>query len=172
MALSQRAIDALTSMGEEIDLAWQANTRRTRGTDEELNISIGDAIARCAALDEVDWRELLSANEDFWETVVVAYSYRSEVIERAHRFAPYPDPTCGSSWQGYPDRKFWDCDDIPFEKLAVPFIEKGKSEYGRVEGKIESKTFPPLANQMEPPPWQATNTERYLKKMAQLGYAL
>lgn len=230
MALSQRATDALTSMGEEIGLAWQANTRRTRGTDEMLNICIGDgiaptkidgwihactltaksmvkyandqdrgldivgvtswsggnsalryarwqadfhwkidtrpwqfflymwpmkwafrdAIARCDALDEVDRRELLSVNEDFWEAVVVAYSYRSEVIERSRRFAPHPDPTCGSSWQGYPFRRIWDRDDVTFEELAMPFIEKGKSEYGRVEGKIEPKPFPPLDNQMEP----------------------
>lgn len=32
----------------------------------------------------------------------------------------------------------------------MPFIEKGKSEYERVEGKVEPKLFPPMENQMDP----------------------
>lgn len=39
------AIDALSSMGEQFGLAWQANARKTRGTDEVLNICIGDGYA-------------------------------------------------------------------------------------------------------------------------------
>lgn len=230
MPLSQQAIDALMSMGEQLGLAWQANTRKTRGTDDVLNICIGDGIAptkidgwihactltaksmikyaadpdagldivgvtswsggnsalryarwqadfhwkidtrpwqfflymfpmkwafrdainACNAISEQDRAALLKVNEDFWEEVVVAYSYRSEVIERSRGFAPHPDPTCGSSWQGYPYRRIWDRDEVKFEDLAMPFIEKGKSEYERVEGKIEPKPFPALENQMEP----------------------
>jgi hypothetical protein len=45
MAISRQAIDALSSMGEQFGLAWQANARKTRGTDEVLNICIGDGYA-------------------------------------------------------------------------------------------------------------------------------
>lgn len=229
MALSKKAAEALMSMGEQLGLAWQSNTRKTRGTDAVLNICIGDglaptkidgwihactltaksmlkyandpdrgldivgttswiggnsalryarwqadfhwkidtrpwqfflymfpmkwaftkAIKEIADISAEDRAELLQVNEDFWEEVVVAYSYRSETIERARKFAPHPDPSCGSSWQGYPFRKIWDRDDPTFDQLAMPFIEKGKSEYDRVEGKIEPKPFPAMENQME-----------------------
>jgi hypothetical protein len=230
MALTQQAIDALVSMGEQIGLAWQANTRKTRGTDDVLNICIGDGIAptkidgwihactltakamikyaadpdrgldivgvtswsggnsalryarwQCdfhwkidtrpwqfflymypmkwafrdaiqghKTLSDADRAALLDVNEDFWEVVVVAYTYRAEVIERSRGFAVHPDPTCGAAWQGYPYRKIWDREEVKFEDLAMPFIEKGKSDYERVEGKIEPKPFPALENQMEP----------------------
>jgi hypothetical protein len=230
MAISRQAIDALSSMGEQLGLAWQANTRKTRGTEEVLHICIGDgyaptkidgwihactlttkaiikyvadkdagldivgvtswsggnsalryarwqadfhwkidtrpwqfflymfpmkwafrdAILQCDTIGVEDSQALLSVNEGFWEEVVVAYINRSEVIERSRRYAPHPDPTCGSSWQGYPYRHLWDRDDPSFEELAMPFIEKGKSEYGRVEGKVEPKPFPPMENQMDP----------------------
>jgi len=230
MNLTPEAAAWLTSKGETLGLAWQSNTRKTRGSDEVLNICIGDGIAptkvdgwihACtltaksmikyaadpdAGLDivgttswiggnsalryarwqadfhwkidtrpwqfflymytmkwafqetikegkelrEEDREALLEVNERFWEEVVVAYSYRSETIERSRKFAPHPDPTCGAAWQGYPYRKIWDRDDPDFEDLAMPFIEKGKSEYERVEGKVEPKPFPALENQMEP----------------------
>jgi hypothetical protein len=229
MAISKQAAEALMSMGEQLGLAWQKNTRRTRSTDDVLHICIGDGIAptkidgwihACtltaksmikyasdpdrgldivgatswnggnSALRYARWQadfhwkidtrpwqfflymfpmkwafsqtirdnskisdsdraELLQVNEDFWEEVVVAYTYRSETIERSRKFAPHPDPSCGSSWQGYPFRKIWDRDDPTFEDLAMPFLEKGKSEYERVEGKIEPKPFPALDNQIE-----------------------
>lgn len=45
MALSKQAAKALMSMGEQLGLAWQSNTRKTRGTDAVLNICIGDGLA-------------------------------------------------------------------------------------------------------------------------------
>jgi len=231
MAISKAAASALISMGEQLGLAWQFNTRRTRGTDEMLNICIGDglaptkidgwihaftltakAIVKYAAdpdagldivgvtswtggnsalryarwqadfhwkidtrpwqfflymypmkwafrdnikasesLSEEDKAALLEVNESFWEEVVCAYAYRSEVIERSRGFAPHPDPTCGSSWQGYPYRKIWDRDDVTFAQLALPFIEKGTyDERKGTEGKIEPKPFPAVENQVEP----------------------
>jgi hypothetical protein len=231
VALSKAAAAALLSMGEQLGLDWQFNTRRTRGTDEMLNICIGDglaptkidgwihactltakAIAKYAAdpdagldivgitswtggnsalryarwqadfhwkidtrpwqfflymfpmkwafrdnikantsLSDEDRQALLEVNEGFWEEVVCAYAYRSEVIERSRGFAPHPDPTCGSSWQGYPYRKIWERDDVPFSQLALPFIEKGGyDEHKGTEGKIEPRPFPAVENQVEP----------------------
>lgn len=230
MRLSENAVKTLTSMGQELGLAWHSNARKTRGSDQILNICIGDgiiptkidgwihactltaksmvkyaadpqagldivgvtswsggnaalryarwqadfhwkidtrvwqfflymfpmkwafrdAITKSAALDEDERRTLLKLNEDFWEEVVVAYAYRSEVIERARRFAPHPDPTCGASWQGYPYRAIWDRDDVSFDDLAMPFIEKGKVDYEAAAGKVEPKPFPALDNQVEP----------------------
>lgn len=44
MALSPAAIAELTSVGEKLGLAWQANSLKTRSTDEVLHICIGDGI--------------------------------------------------------------------------------------------------------------------------------
>jgi hypothetical protein len=82
-----------------------------------------DNIKADTSLSDEDRQALLEVNESFWEEVVCAYAYRSEVIERARGFAPHPDPTCGSSWQGYPYRRIWERDDVPFSRLALPFIE-------------------------------------------------
>lgn len=230
MALSNNAASVLSGLGEQLGLAWQSNVRRTRGSDELLNISIGDGIAptkidgwihactvtaramvayaadadrgldivgvtswsggnsalryarwqadfhwkidtrmwqfflymfpmrwafrdaikEAEGLNEEDRTALLDLNDEFWEVVTVAYVYRTEVIERARGFATHPDPNCGSSWQGYPYTKIWERDDVRFEDLAMPFVEKGKVDYKAAAGKIEPKPFPPLEGQMEP----------------------
>ena len=48
MAISKQDIDALSSMGEQLGLAWQANTRKTRGTDEvsDLCRQVADSLPR------------------------------------------------------------------------------------------------------------------------------
>lgn len=133
----------------QADFHWKIDTRPWQFFIYMYTMKAGfaDAFDASPKLTDDEKKALHELCRQFWEEVVVVYTYRSEVIERSRRFAPHPDPTCGSSWQGYPYLKVWERDDVTFEELSMPFIEKGKSEYERVEGKIEPRHFPAVNGQ-------------------------
>lgn len=134
----------------QVDFHWKIDTRPWQFFlyMYTMKAAFADAFDASDKLSDDEKKALHEVNRQFWEEVVVIYSYRSEVIERSRGYAPHPDPTCGSSWQGYPYLKVWERDEVSFDELSMPFIEKGKSDYERVEGKVEPRPFPAVNGQI------------------------
>lgn len=156
-----------------VDFHWKIDTRTWQFMLYlyAMKWSFRDVIDNAKALDENERHELHKVNEDFWAEVVVAYTYRMEVIERSRGFAPHPDPTCGSSWQGYIYRKIWDRNDIPFQDLAIPLIEKGNPDYKPYAGKQEPRPFPSLADEVQIQPGLPRIALEWLRECKKRGLA-
>lgn len=134
-----------------VDFHWKIDTRTWQFMMYlyAMKWSFRDVFDQSRLISNDDRRDLHRINEDFWAEVVVAYTYRMEVIERSRGFATHPDPTCGASWQGYIYRKIWNREEIAFEDLSLPLIEKGSPAYKPYAGKMEPKPFPTLQGEVQ-----------------------
>lgn len=134
-----------------VDFHWKIDTRTWQFMlyMYAMKWSFRDVFDESTAISDEDRLVLHRLNEDFWAEVVVAYTYRMEVIERSRGFADHPDPTCGSSWQGYIYRKVWDRGSVSFEDLSLPLVEKGNPDYKPYAGKVEPPPFPTLAGEVQ-----------------------
>lgn len=65
---------------------------------------------------------MIQTDERFWDEVEVAYTYRSEIIERARGFEPHPDSTAGAKDHGYVYRRVLPTPDHRFDQLRFELI--------------------------------------------------
>ncbi|HEX7024514.1 MAG TPA: hypothetical protein VF187_06830 [Gemmatimonadales bacterium] len=124
----------------QADFHWRIDTRLWQYMLYYIFIrrAYRDVIGADEVLTDEEKAQLLELVYEFFDEVLVAYTYRIEVIERSRNFAPHPDPTAGSSNHGYTYFKLWDMGDLRFDELPLDFL--GKQVRGEV---VDDRKAPP-----------------------------
>lgn len=97
----------------QADFHWNIDTRMWQYflLITSMRRAFRDAIQNSNRIPGDDEADLLRLNNEFWEEVIVHYSYRTEIIERTRGFAEHPNPDAGSERFGYQYEITWDRDD-------------------------------------------------------------
>ena len=112
----------------QVDFHWKIDTRVWQYMlyMKFMRRAYQDAV-NCSEMNAHDKGEFLEAADRFWDEVEVAYTYRSEIIERARRFETHPDETAGAKDHGYVYRPLVPAPVYGFDQLEFELID---SEYG------------------------------------------
>lgn len=122
-AWNEPANSAIRYAQWQVDFHWKIDTRVWQYLlyMKFMRRAYQDAVNGC----ELEAREkasFLEAAERFWDEVEVAYTYRSEIIERARGFEPHPDSTAGARDHGYAYRQLLPAPDHRFDQLHFELI--------------------------------------------------
>jgi hypothetical protein len=110
----------------QVDFHWKIDTRLWQYLllVKFMRMSYESAIKDADGLSDPDRSLLLRGNIAFWDAVEIAYSYKSEIIERSRSFAPHPDKSAGSSNHGYTYRPmtpepYYNFDELGFDLIGT-----------------------------------------------------
>lgn len=111
----------------QVEFHWKIDTRPWQYLllTKYMRRAYDDAIVQGASTSGIDPREveiLRGASSDFWDEVEVAYSYFSEIIERARKYDEHPDLNAGSDSHGYTYERLIPPFDYKFSELRFEFI--------------------------------------------------
>lgn len=134
----------------QVDFHWKIDTRPWQYNLllKFMRRSYESALLVETELSELDRQELLAANTDFWDAVEIAYTYRSEILERSRGYARHPDASAGSSDHGYSYFPVVPEPAYEFDKLGFELIGTGI-------GSDDPVGFPNLSEVTFAPPTEA-----------------
>lgn len=135
----------------QVDFHWKIDTRVWQYMlyMKFMRLAYRDAV-NGSELEAEEKTEFLDAAERFWDEVEVAYTYRSEIIERARGFKPHPDPTAGAKDHGYVYRQLLPTPDRRFDQLKFELIGPDYGA-GTATESVVPEAWPGLSA-VEPPP--------------------